>query len=486
MRIRSLRARLTFWYTSLLTATFILLGGTAYGLLVYTLSKETDAALRGVARALAEREGGGASAFFPPDIDEVFRRFFGFSPMDRYFERLDPFGRLDPRQPPFGRGKPALSPQALKNASEGLPTFETVEGLGPYPVRVLTWPVIRAGRVINLIQVGMSRESLYTTRRRFLLVMAAVLPIALLLAGGGGWMLARRALKPVDRMTEIARRISAEHLARRLEETGADDELGRLAQTLNEMLSRLDVAFKEMRQFTADASHELQTPLTILKGEIEVALRSPRGPEEYQRVLKSALEEIDKIARLVEGLLLLARADAGVLRMDQRPVDLGQLVEEVYGQARILAQAQSIDLGLGPVEPVSAQGDYTHLRRLLLNLVDNGIKYTPPGGKVTLSLQSSGGWTSIRVKDTGIGIPNEDQARIFQRFYRSPEARSRAEGGAGLGLCIARSIAEAHSGRIEVESTCGQGSTFTVFLPTQSRMTSDPPSLSRPPSIKNF
>jgi heavy metal sensor kinase len=468
MRIRSIRARLTLWYTSLLTATFILLGGTGYGLLAYTLSKETDAALRGVAQAMAEREGVGAGVFLPPDIDELFRRFFGFSPMDRYFERLDPLGRLDPRQAPFGPGKLPLSPQARKNALEGLPTFETVEGIGPYPVRVLTWPVIKAGRVISLIQVGMSRENLYATQRRFLLAMAAVLPIALLLAGGGGWMLARRALRPVDRMTETTRRISAEHLTGRLDETGAGDELDRLAQTLNAMLGRLDAAFKEMRQFTADASHELQTPLTILKGEMEVALRSPRSPEEYQRILKSALEEIDRIARLVEGLLLLARADAGVLRMDRRPLDLAQLVEEVYGQARILAEAHSVNLRLGPVEPVSVQGDSAHLRRLLLNLADNGIKYTPPGGQVAISLQSSGGWASIGVEDTGIGIPPEDQARIFQRFYRSAEARSRGEGGAGLGLCIARSIAEAHGGRIEVESIAGRGSTFTVLLPTQS------------------
>jgi len=298
--------------------------------------------------------------------------------------------------------------------------------------------------------------------------MAAVLPIALLLAGGGGWMLARRALKPVDRMAETARRISAEHLTGRLEETGADDELDKLARTLNEMLGRLDAAFKEMRQFTADASHELQTPLTILKGEMEVGLRSLRSPEEYQRILKSALEETDRIAHLVEGLLLLARADAGVLRMDRRPVNLAQLIEEVSGQARILAEARSVNLRLGPVESVSAQGDHAHLRRLLLNLVDNAIKYTPPSGHVTISLQSEGGWASIRVEDTGIGIPPEDQARIFQRFYRSAGARLRGEGGAGLGLCIARSIAEAHGGRIELESTPGRGSTFTVFLPTQS------------------
>jgi two-component system OmpR family sensor kinase len=468
MRIRSIRARLTLWYTSLLTATFILLGGVGYGLLGYTLSKETDAALRGVAQALAEREGGAVGGFVPPDIDDVFRRFFGFSPLDRYFERFDPFGRLDPRQPPSGPGKLPLSPQARKNALEGLPTFETLDGLGPYPVRVLTWPVIKAGRVIGLVQVGMSRENLVATRRRFLLAMAAVLPIALVLAAGGGWMLARRALRPVGRMTETARRISAEHLTKRVDETGAGDELDRLAQTLNAMLGRLDTAFQEMRQFTADASHELQTPLTILKGEMDVALRSPRSPEEYQRILKSALEEIDRIARLVEGLLLLARADAGVLRMDRRTVDLAQLIEEVYGQARILAEAHSLNFRLGPVEPLSVQGDYAHLRRLLLNLVDNAVKYTPPDGHVTISLQSSGGWASIRVEDTGMGMPPEDQARIFQRFYRSAEARSRGEGGAGLGLCIAQSIAEAHGGRIEVESATGRGSAFTVLLPTQS------------------
>ncbi len=183
---------------------------------------------------------------------------------------------------------------------------------------------------------------------------------------------------------------------------------------------------------------------------------------------QSSFEEIDRIACLVDGLLLLARADAGVLRMDRRPADLAQLVEEVYGQTRILAEARSVNLRLGPVEPISVQGDYAHLRRLFLNLVDNAVKYTLPDGHVTISLQLSGGWASIRVENTGMGIPPEDQARIFQRFYRSAEARSRGEGGAGLGLCIARSIAEAHGGRIEVESATGRGSTFTVLLPTQS------------------
>ena len=255
------------------------------------------------------------------------------------------------------------------------------------------------------------------------------------------------------------------HLAERLEETGAGDELDRLANTLNAMLGRLDEAFRQIRQFSADASHELQTPVTILKGELEVALRMPRSPEAYQRHLQSALEEVERIAILVDGLLLLARADAGVLRMDRQPVDLAQLVAEVYDQTSVLAEAQQLTLELGPLDPVTIQGDYERLRRLLLNLVDNGIKYTPPGGRVTLSLHRCGSWASLRVADTGIGLSLAEQQQVFQRFYRTEAARAHNQRGAGLGLCIVQSIAEAHGGHIQIDSTPGHGSTFTVCLP---------------------
>jgi two-component system OmpR family sensor kinase len=465
MRIRSIGARLTFWYTSLLTLTFLLLGGAAYALLAYSLARDMDSALNGVANVVAERAQVKGETFFSSEVDELFRRFFGISPMDRYFGMFDPLGRRDPRQPPSPSRKLPLSPKALKNAAQGLSTFETSEGTGPYPVRVLTMPVIESGRVVKLVQVGMSLENMYKTRRRFLLIMAAVLPLGLLLAGGGGWLLARRAMKPVDRMSQAARRISGEHLAERLQETGTGDELDRLAKTLNEMLGRLDEAFRQIRQFSADASHELQTPLTILKGEMEVALRSQRSPEEYQRVLKSGLEEIDRISHLVEGLLLLARADAGVLRMDTRPVALKVLLEEVYAQMKVVADDHSVSLQLNSMEPVSIQGDREHLRRLLLNLVDNAIKYTPAGGSVALSIQGDGEWACLKISDTGTGLSKEEQERIFSRFYRATESRSQSNGGAGLGLCIAQSIAEAHGGRIQVDSKPGQGSTFTVFLP---------------------
>jgi heavy metal sensor kinase len=465
MRLRSIRARLTLWYTSLLTVTVLILGGTAYGLLGYSLARDIDHALQGVALTLAAQSSRGPSSAIPPDVEAIFRRFFGFSPWDRYVERRQPWSDRDPQEAPPRPGRLPLSPNAMHRAAEGLQTFETLEGLGPYPVRVLTQPVREAGRVTSLLQVGMSLESVAVTRGRFLLVMATVLPLALLFAGGGGWLLARRALRPVDRMTEAARRIGAEHLDERLETTGSGDELDRLAATLNDMLGRLDATFRQVRQFSADASHELQTPLTILKGEIEVALRAPRSPEEYQHVLASALEEGERIARLVEGLLLLSRADAGVLRMDRQPVDLAELMAEVVDYARILAEAYGVALDLKSVAPLTVHGDREHLRRLLLNLVDNGIKYTPAGGRVTLTLERDGEWAALRIADTGIGLAPGELERIFQRFYRAPEAVDQGKEGSGLGLCIARSIAEAHGGRIRVESSPGRGSAFTVFLP---------------------
>jgi len=465
MPLKSIRARLTFWYTSLLSITFLLLAGASYLLLSYTLAHDVDVSLNGVAKVLVEQAHKSPAPFIPPDIDEAFRRFFGFSPLEHYFEMLDPTGRRDPRNARPDSGKLPLSQKALKNALQGHHTFETVEGLGMYPVRVLTVPVIKAGRVVNMVKVGMSLESMYVTRRSFLVITLALLPVALLLSGGGGWLLARRALGPVDNMTKAAERISAEALSDRLQETGSGDELDRLAKTLNRMLSRLDAAFSQIRRFSADASHELQTPLTILKGELEVALRSQRNPEEYRQILNSALEEINRIAHLVEGLLLLARADAGVLRMDQRPVDLVRLVEEVYGQARILAHAKEINLVFGQMEPISVQGDYDRLRRLILNLVDNGVKYTPSGGRVTLSVHRDLERASIRIADTGMGISYDEQGQIFQPFYRSNEARSCSERGVGLGLSIANSIAEAHGGKIQMESTPGKGTVFTVLLP---------------------
>ena len=471
MRIRSIRARLTFWYASILSVTLLFLGGITYGLMVYSLSRDIDAALEGVAKMSAERARADGKTFFPPQVDEIFRQFLGFSPLDRSLELFDTQGHRDLNRPGSQASKLPLSPRALKDALHGAPTFETIKTTGPYPFRVLTLPVIEAGRVSHLIQAGISLENVYKTKRRFLLIMGAVLPLGFLLATVGGWVMAGRALKPVDRMTQAARRISGEHLAERLQETGTDDELDRLAKTLNDMLGRLDDFLRQTRQFSADAAHELQTPLTILKGEIEVALRSPRNPGEYQKVLNSCLEEIDRISSLVEGLLLLARADRKALRLDLKSLDLQELLEEVGEQMRLLADNHAMVLNYGLVEHVSIQGDREHIKRLLLNLIDNAIKYTPAGGQVTLSLRGDGKWAHLGISDTGIGLTEAEQEQIFNRFYRAAEARSQSGGGAGLGLSIVQSIAEAHGGTIQVESTPGQGSTFTVSLPVDCNAT---------------
>lgn len=474
MRIRSVRARLTLWYMSLLAAMFLVLGVAAYGLLTYSLLRGVDDALESVARAMVERVEDRSGGLFSSEVNEIFRRFFGVSPLEPYFQMLDPGGRRDGYHLSPDSMEFPLSPDALQNVRNGKTAYETVEGAEPYPVRVLTVPVIRDGRLFRVIRVGSSLRNVAETRARFVLVMAGLLPAGLLMAGFGGWVLARRALLPVARMAEAAQRISAERLAERVEETGAGDELDRLARTLNRMLSRLDAAFQQVRQFSADASHELQTPLTTLRGELEVALRSGRTPGEYQETLKSALEEIDRISRLVEGLLMLARAESGALRMDHRPVDLAELVEEVYWSLKAAADERSVELLTDSHDPLTVYGDRDRLRRLLLNLVENAIKYTGAGGRVSLSLKRDGDRVGVIISDTGRGIPDEALDRIFQPFYRSPDVLS--ERGYGLGLSIARSIALAHGGEISVSSVQGRGSTFRVSLPAgKSRLHEQPP-----------
>ena len=482
----TLRARLTLWYTGILAATLLVLGGVSYGLLERSLWQDVDSTLEGVARAVTRAAEQQAGPSAPSETEEFLRRFFGPEFADRFFQFLDPRGRLDPRRPRFRGDLLHVTPKGLENAAQGFATFETVQGPGSSPVRILTFPVMVRGQLVNVLQVGLSLESLFRARRSYLVTLAAILPLGLLLAGGGGWLLARRALRPVDAMTQAARRIEAENLAERLQGAEADDELGRLADTLNEMLGRLEAAFTQVRRFSADASHELRTPLTVLRGEIEVALRSPRSAEEYRRVLESALQEVERLSRLAADLLLLSRADAGALRPASEVVELDRLVEEAVKQGQILARGRGVQVGLEALEPLVVRGDAGLLGQVLLNLLDNAIKYTPAGGRVRLALRAaesapppaprppqfpSGAdrWAEIAVADTGVGIPPDALPRIFDRFFRADQARSRGAGGAGLGLCIARTIAELHGGRIDVESTPGVGSTFRLLVPLSGR-----------------
>jgi heavy metal sensor kinase len=265
-------------------------------------------------------------------------------------------------------------------------------------------------------------------------------------------------------MAHRARRITAEDLRQRVPQRGTRDELDYLAETLNEMLGRLEEAFATLRRFTADAAHELRTPLTALRGGLEVALRAPRSAPELERVLRDSLEEADRLTRLVEGLLVLSRATAGSGLARER-VDLEPLLLEALDLGARLAHGTGVAVRLGDVSPAAVAGDPAALSRLVRNLAENAVRYTPAGGVVELSLRTADGAALLTVADTGIGIDPEDAERIFEPFVRLDAARSRETGGAGLGLAIARSIAVAHGGTLTVTSAPKAGSRFTLRLP---------------------
>lgn len=459
----TLRTRLTLWYIGLLSGLLLLLGTAAVTLLDRGLRDNVDASLKSVARSIAGSVHDAARS--GPNLDEALETLFGPIVAERFYRLLDPFGRPDPRLAPRSRTQFPLSPEALRNAENGQETYETLllPGVSVAPVRLFTMPVIERGRIIHFVQVAMPLDTVENARARFLFILLGLTPLALGGAGVGGWFLARRALAPVDAMVETARKISAEDLSRRLDAPERHDELGRLAGVLNDMLARLESSFVAVRHFSADAAHELRTPLTILKGELEVASRSPQNEAEYRRVLTSCLEEVDRLSALVEDLLFLARSDSGNVSLPQAPVNLADVLSEVMSALSALAEEAGVFCTIDAASPLWVRGSEPLLFRLVFNLGENAIKYTPAGGALSLNLKSSDGKASLEVIDTGSGIALEDQGHIFDRFYRGDRAHSR--GGTGLGLALVRSIVLVHQGQITVESVPGKGSCFRVLLP---------------------
>ena len=462
-RPSTLRGRLTLWYTGILTATLALLGAISVVLLDRGLRNNIDDSLNSVARTIAESVRRPAS--FGYDIEDSLQGLLGPELAERFFQLLDPFGRLDPRVAPPGRSRLPLSPTAHQNAERGQPTWETVV-IRPgsnKPFRLLTLPVVRNGATVNIVQVAMSLENVDAARSRFLLVLLILAPVALAASALGGWFLARRALTPVDAMVVAARRIEAEDLSNRLPALPSDDELGRLATVLNDMLARLEQSFGAVRRFSADAAHELRTPLTIIKGEIEVALRSSQDPAEIRQALRSCLEEVDRLNALMEDLLLMARMDAKALSAPASLVNLTDVVQEAAPALTELAIRAENHCTVVATAPLWVHGYESLLFRLVFNLAENAIKYTPRRGTIDVTLEQQGSAAVLQVKDNGAGIAAEAQQHIFDRFYRGDP--SREGNGTGLGLALVRSIAELHHGQISVSSTLGQGSCFRVVLP---------------------
>ena len=456
----SIRARLTLWYTGVVVAILFLVSVAAYSLLRWHLYNDLDASLFTVAGVLRDAPPADPTSPLPPDLEPLVREFLGPEFAAALMQLLDPQGGLRSRAL-----RPALplSRGARINALRGEPTLETVEFATGEQARLLTMPVMRGGRVVDLVQVAMPLRRTRQTLLRYVETLLVLVPLGGVLSAVGGWLLARRALRPVDRMSQSALRISAEDLSRRLERRGTQDEIDRLADTLNAMLARLEAAFGEMQRFTADAAHELRTPLTALRGGIEIALRAERSPDEYRRVLASSIEEVDHLIRLAEDLLLLSRSTVG-LTAARQPVDLEALCLEALELGVRLAKGKGVTVSMGATAPAVVQGDSGALRRALLNLVDNAVKYTPAGGSVVISLGRTQESVALVVEDTGIGIDPADTTRIFEPFVRLDAGRNRDTGGSGLGLAIARSIVVAHGGTLEVESRPGGGSRFTIRL----------------------
>ena len=347
----------------------------------------------------------------------------------------------------------------------GMPVFSTVNlpVIGRQRAMTARLPNDSLGRsVVLLASTAEADHSLGHLQQ----ALFSAVPLVLGLAAAVAYLLAGRALAPMARLTEAARRITADRLADRLPVGNSTDELGRLTTTINDLISRLEGAFGELRRFTADASHELRTPLAILRAEIEVAIRNPPQPAETAGVLASLLEECTRLGSLIDQLLTLARHDSDKSRARLEAVDLAKLLDAVVERLRPLAEAKGVSLGFeSVVTTASVAGDPESLRRAFVNLVENGVKYTSTGGMVKVRAAAATDGFTVTVEDTGEGIPPEHLDHVFDRFYRVDKARSRELGGAGLGLAIVKEIVEGHRGRVDLKSEVGRGTVCTVTLP---------------------
>jgi heavy metal sensor kinase len=464
MNPRSLRFRLTAWHAAVLTAVFLLLG-TLLSLqlkdyLEQTLLETQARRARQIGETLIAsipRTGPGA---VPTAVEELYapelsNRFIRITREDgQVLYRSGP-----PIDQSFDPGKvPLAEPQLRREFTRRVAT----PAGGTLLLAAFDVALPGGG---YLVEVGTSGDPVDTLLRRLVLLLACGLPIVVLVAVGGGYVLVGRALRPVDRIAGKAEIITQHNLTERLPIVATGDELERLAVSLNHMITRLDDAFQNSKRFVADASHELRTPLTILRGELESLAQDAVAPAGLRDRLGSLLEEIERLSKIVDRLFALSRLDAGEAQAECVPFDLRDLAAEVADQMTLLAEDKNIAVDCSPGAGVQAEGDRARLKQVVVNLLDNAIKYTPHGGAIHLRVFAAGRWAVLEVTDTGIGIPPAALPHVFDRFFRADRSRSSQTEGAGLGLAIVKSICNAHAGSVEAESVPGRGSCFRVKLP---------------------
>lgn len=481
MHFKSLRFKLTLWYVLILATLLVSFSSFVYLTLSRILYRSVDSKLESLAGLIVSETASPFSkfGFRSMDMDQILEASLNMRPIGKFIQVLDESGQIGQKSDNLKDVQLPVTLNALRNASKGLITFETSRTLGNTPLRIVTLPVIENNHVTRIVQVASSLEDVENALHTLFVILLISVPSALLLASVGGQFLANKALKPVDHITQTARLITSQNLNQRINPPRVKDEISRLIETFNEMISRLDKSFHHMKQFSSDASHELKTPLTILKGEVEVALRKGRPAQEYEQILRSNLEEINRLSTIVDDLLMLSRTDLEQLPLQKENIRLSEILNDVVAQVDILAAPKQIHIQTENSDgEITILGDPLRIRELFLNLIENGIKYTPEKGSISITLETeitsdrttdaSNGFAKITVSDTGIGIAKKDQERIFDRFFRVDKARSREMGGSGLGLSICKWIVEAHQGKISVESELGKGSSFIVRLPLQS------------------
>ncbi len=434
----SIGARLTLWYSAVLAAGLALFGVSIWVVVNHRLTATIDESLVAQAKGVETVLQGEYEPSNPGHLKEELSEYVEATPEGRFIEVRDPRGDTV-----IGNGLPRGSKLYRSYA---------------------THTVVQGQRYMISVAAPMEEVELTLRRLREVLLWAA--PAVLLIASLGGYWISRTALAPVDAITRAARTIGIENLSQRLEVPAAGDELARLSETWNGMLERLESAVRRLSQFTADASHELRTPVALIRATAELTLRRERSTETYRQALRHIIDDSDRTTRLIEDLLLLARADAGLPTLPLDRVELTPLVRDVCEQGQILARERQLAISTeAPEQPVYVDGNDPALRRLLLLLVDNAVKYTPPGGHITVSVAMDSSGPTVTVRDTGIGIPGAALPHVFERFYRVDESRNREAGGAGLGLSIAQWIAQRHHASIEAESVEGRGSAFRVRFP---------------------
>jgi heavy metal sensor kinase len=356
----------------------------------------------------------------------------------------------------------SLPPVALA-ATTAQPRYESIVASGRQ-WRTLTGTSLVGGRAV-VLRVSRAETRLRNQLWEVLVVLVFGLPVVVVLAGVGGYVLARRALTPIDHLASEARRITAERLHERLSVPNQHDEIGRLAAVINDAFARLESSFEQLRRFTADASHELRTPLSVIRGIGEVGLGETRTSAEYKETIGSILEEVDRLTNLVDTLLRLSYGDAGTVRLSRSAIDLGQLTRDVVSSLGILAEERNQRIVVDTADGISVTADRLVLREAITNVVDNAIKYSPCGSSIDIRVYADATRAHLAVADEGPGIAPEDRERIFDRFFRLDEARSRDDGGAGLGLAIAKWAVEVNGGHVTVESGANGGSVFRIVMP---------------------